>query len=85
MTTHAPSGPILELYPVLFWRWMTTLYGPGSGIIYFLLIKNGVRTRFMDMDQRQNGGRKCTLLVCGVHGSFRADFALLSYTLRRAD
>ena len=27
MTAHAPSGPILEVFPVLFWSWMTNLYG----------------------------------------------------------
>ena len=29
MTAHAPSGPILELFPVLFWSWMTNLYAFG--------------------------------------------------------
>ena len=26
MTAHASSGPILEVFPVLFWSWMTNLY-----------------------------------------------------------
>ena len=37
-----------------------------------ILIRNGVRTRFMD--QRHNGGIKCILLACGAHSSLRADF-----------
>ena len=26
MTAHASSGPILEVFPVLFWSWMTNVY-----------------------------------------------------------
>ena len=38
-----------------------------------IVIRNGVRTRFMD--QRQDGGVKYALLPSGAHDPLRADFA----------